>query len=251
MCRHVIHRAHAVHPPQAGGTEKAADFLREHYATALPLLGGVEAAAAQLANNSKGILGTVRTKQWAVDGKVVLLGDAAHAIVPFFGQGMNSGFEDTRDLVRLLDEHAPASGGKRDYAAAFSAFEAERRPNADAIADMALENYTEMQASTADALFRLAKATENALENSKLGSRFRSRYAMVCYGGAGNVTYSAAQKLGRVQWEIVRELAAGVSSVDAAAEELDLARAEALLDQKLAPLQAELGVDLSTVSHGG
>ena len=74
---------------------------------------------------------------------------------------------------------------------------------------------------------------------------------MVCYGGAGNVTYSAAQKLGRVQWEIVRELAAGVSSVDAAAKELDLARAEALLDQKLAPLQAELGVDLSTVSHGG
>lgn len=72
---------------------------------------------------------------------------------------------------------------------------------------------------------------------------------MVCYGGAGNVSYSAAQKLGAVQWEIVSLLAEGVSSAEAAASEIDLERAAALLDEKLAPLQRELAVDLSTVTH--
>ena len=169
--------------------------------------------------------------------KVALIGDAAHAIVPFFGQGMNSGFEDARDLLDILSKHAPAGSASKDYAAAFAAYEAARKPNANAIADMALENYTEMQSSTADPRFRVCKAVENALENSALGVRFRSRYAMVCYGGLGGVTYAAAQALGRVQWEIVCELAEGVESADEAAEKLDVARAEQLLDEKLAPMQ--------------
>ena len=93
---------------------------------------------------------------------------------------MNCGFEDVHELVRLLDEHAaPAVASPAGYAAAFAAFEAARKPNADAIADMALENYVEMQSSTAEPQFRLCKAVENALENSPLGARFRSRYAMV------------------------------------------------------------------------
>ena len=62
--------------------------------------------------------------------------------------------------------------------------QAARKPNATAIAEMALENYVEMRASTADPTFRLRKAVENALENSELGSRFRSRCAMACDGGA-------------------------------------------------------------------
>ena len=78
-----------------------------------------------------------------------------------------------------LEAHAPANAPAKDYAAAFAAFEAARKPNANAIADMALENYVEMQSSTADPQFRLCKAVENALENSPLGARFRSRYAMV------------------------------------------------------------------------
>ena len=142
---------------EAGGEAAAAAFLTQHYATALPLLGGVDAAAAQLVKNARGILGTVRTSSWAVGGKVCLLGDAAHAIVPFFGQGMNAGFEDARDLTNLLLRHAPP-GGAKDYAAAFAEFGAARRVNTDAIADMALENYVEMRASTADPTFRLKKA---------------------------------------------------------------------------------------------
>ena len=74
---------------------------------------------------------------------------------------------------------------------------------------------------------------------------------MVCYGGGGKGGggYAAAQALGRVQWEINQELAAKVSAPEAAAAELDLDLAARLIDEKLAPLQAELGVDLTTVSH--
>ena len=109
-----------------------------------------------------------------------------------------------------------------------------------------------MMDRTGDPDFRKAKAVENALENSALGSRFRSRYAMVCYGGGrqpGGVQYDDALQLGKVQWDIVCELAAGLDDPENAAEHLDEAKAAALLDSKLAPLQAELGVDLSTISH--
>ena len=71
----------------------------------------------------------------------------------------------------------------------------------------------------------------------------------VCYGGAGNVSYSAAQKLGAVQWEIVSELAAAIPSVEAVDEALDMKAAARLLDEKLEPLKRELEVDLSTVAH--
>ncbi|KAH8056265.1 FAD binding protein [Aureococcus anophagefferens] len=204
-----------------GGVEAAEKFLEEAYGDALAHLGGAKRAAEQLVKNPRGILGTVRTKTWAFGGKLALVGDAAHAIVPFFGQGMNCGFED-------VDR------------------------NANAIADMALENYVEMMDRTGDPDFRKAKAVENALENSALGSRFRSRYAMVCYGGGrqpGGVQYDDALQLGKVQWDIVCELAAGLDDPENAAEHLDEAKAAALLDSKLAPLQAELGVDLSTISH--
>ena len=168
---------------------------------------------------------------------------------------MDSDAEDDGKLLQQEDDADPtkaevgAGAEKKDFRAAFAAYEAARKPNANAIADMALENYVEMMARTAEPLFRKRKAVENALENSALGGRFRSRYAMVCYGGAGNVTYRAAQQLGAVQWDIVCELSDSVSSAEAAAEELDLAAAERLLDEKLVPLQKELMVDLSTVSH--
>lgn len=232
--------------------EAAAAFLEREYADALPFLGGAEPAAKQLATNPRGLLGTVRTKRWTLGGKVALVGDAAHAIVPFFGQGMNSGFEDVDVLCALLAEHAPPGSGAAAYAAAFDEYERARKPNANAIADMALENYDEMMEQTADPVFRVRKAVENALENSALGAKFRSRYAMVCYGGGrakGGVQYAHAQALGAVQWAIVSELAEGLEDPDRAAAHLDLAKAAALLEAKLAPLQEKLGVDLATISH--
>ena len=235
-----------------GGVEAAEKFLEEAYGDALAHLGGAKRAAEQLVKNPRGILGTVRTKTWAFGGKLALVGDAAHAIVPFFGQGMNCGFEDVDVLCALLEAKAPPGSAAPDFAGAFAEYEAKRKKNANAIADMALENYVEMMDRTGDPDFRKAKAVENALENSALGSRFRSRYAMVCYGGGrqpGGVQYDDALQLGKVQWDIVCELAAGLDDPENAAEHLDEAKAAALLDSKLAPLQAELGVDLSTISH--
>jgi kynurenine 3-monooxygenase len=90
-----------------------------------------------------GQLGTVHSAPWHVGGRVLLLGDAAHAIFPFHGQGMNAAFEDCLVFDELLEEHA-----EREQL--FDDFERRRRPNAEAIAQMSLENYEEMRATVLD-----------------------------------------------------------------------------------------------------
>ncbi len=119
--------------------------------------------------NPNGLLGTVRTSQWNVKGRVLLLGDSAHAIVPFFGQGMNCGFEDVYEMCRLLEENDQCVGGRlsnlaptlqeavlpngglgpteaqqTSWSTVFDSFFKNRKPNADAIANMALENFEEV-----------------------------------------------------------------------------------------------------------
>jgi len=117
-------------------------------------------------------LGTVYTKGWHLDGDVLLLGDAAHAIVPFHGQGMNCAFEDCAELMRLMDEH-------HGWAGLFEAFEHARKPNTDAIAQMALENYIEMREAVLDPEYRKKKAEAEALE--KKDPNFIPRYSMVMF----------------------------------------------------------------------
>ena len=237
----------------AASRETAAAFFNQHYADAVPLIGGMERAVDQMVNNPEGVLGTVRTEKWHHGGKICLVGDASHAIVPFFGQGMNSGFEDVRVMAAALAEHAPPQRASRDtFAAAFKAFDAERRPNCNAIADMALENYIEMRDRVGDKHFLLLKKVEHLLE-AKFPTEFRSRYSMVCYGGAGNVTYANAQRLGAVQWELVAQLAQGVAD-DTQGEEaleavIDMQEAKKLIAERVTPLVKELKMDLSTVSH--
>jgi kynurenine 3-monooxygenase len=85
--------------------DKVIDFMRKYYPDAIPLLGGEKAMAASFLSNHMGILGTVRTDNWHIGGNVLLLGDAAHAIVPFFGQGCNCGFEDCLYFDKFLREH--------------------------------------------------------------------------------------------------------------------------------------------------
>jgi kynurenine 3-monooxygenase len=196
-------------------------------------------------------LSTVHCDKWHVAGKVLIMGDASHGIVPFFGQGTNSGFEDCYVLSQLLDSAsgfaAPnAIDLERQYAQVFGYFELKRKLNCDAIAAMAIDNYFEMMARVGDATFLLKKAIENRIENA-MPRKYRSRYAMVCYGGLGNVSYFAAQQLGEVQSSILDELAAD-PAVRCAAD-VSLARAEALIDARLGPLVRELGVRLETVSH--
>ena len=79
----------------------APHILSPLFSQALPLIGGTERAIEQMLTNPNGLLGTVRAEAWAHRGRVLLLGDAAHAIVPFFGQGMNCGFEDIFHITRV------------------------------------------------------------------------------------------------------------------------------------------------------
>ena len=136
--------------------ERVRDLFRRQFPDATPLIPDLERS---FLASPCGKLGTVRCRPWYLEGRALLLGDAAHAIVPFFGQGMNSGFEDCEVVARLLDEH-----GDDDLAAVFERVERERKPNTEAIADMALENFVEMRESVGEDRFLLRKQVEYRLE---------------------------------------------------------------------------------------
>lgn len=115
------------------------------------------------AANPTGAMVTIKCSPWYVEGRAMLLGDAAHAIVPFFGQGINCGFEDCTYLVGLLDQHGA------DWKRVFAEFEKERKVNTDAIADMALENFTEMRDRVGDSRFLFRKKSSWRWKNAILG----------------------------------------------------------------------------------
>jgi kynurenine 3-monooxygenase len=141
--------------------------------------------AREFNEHPQGSLGTVYTRGWHLDGDVLLLGDAAHGIVPFHGQGMNCAFEDCAELMRLMDEHHHWTG-------LFEAFERERRPNTDAIAQMALENYQEMRETVLDEEYRRRKKEAEELE--RRDPNFIPRYSMVMFHP--EIPYSAALRKG-------------------------------------------------------
>lgn len=167
-----------------------------------------------------GRLGTVSCRPWSYLEKILLLGDAAHAIVPFHGQGMNAAFEDCAALDRLLAAHGA------DWATVFARFERERAENASAIAAMALENYREMRDEVRDPAFVLRSELAFELER-RYPNRFIPRYAMVMFHP--EISYAQARLRGRRQNEILNRLTAGLARVD----EVDFDRAAALVDSLL------------------
>ena len=140
-----------------------------------------------------GRLGTVHSEPWHVGGRVLLLGDAAHAIFPFHGQGMNAAFEDCLVFDDLLGEHA-------HWEALFEDFEQRRRPNAEAIALMSLENYAEMRATVMDASFKRQQELAFELEG-RFPDRFIRRYSMVMFHP--EIPYAEALRRGAVQAELI------------------------------------------------
>ena len=146
--------------------------------------------------NPTGAMVTIKCSPWHVAGRALLLGDAAHAIVPFFGQGINCGFEDCTYLLELLDQHGA------DWDRVFGEFEKARRVNTDAIADMAIDNFVEMRDRVADPRFLFRKKVELALE-AKYPQRFVPKYAMVTFH---RIPYATALNRGQVQERILAEL---------------------------------------------
>ncbi len=169
--------------------------------------------------NPTGHLETIRCAPWWFEDQALVLGDAAHAIVPFHGQGMNAAFEDCSAFDRCLD------GPDRPWNEVFAEFERRRRPNTNAIADMALENYVEMRSTVREPKFQLKKDLSFRLEERHPG-RFIPRYSMVMFH---TIPYAEAQRRGAIQEEILDELTGAASSVD----EVDLARADRLIADRL------------------
>ncbi|WP_124981743.1 FAD-dependent oxidoreductase [Nonlabens xiamenensis] len=136
-------------------------------------------------------LGTVRCSPWTAYNKTLLLGDASHAIVPFYGQGMNASFEDVSIFDQLLDKH-------EIWGELFQAFSKQRKPDADAIADLALDNFVEMRDSVAHPNFKTKRQIEMKLESAFAKAQYQSKYSLVTFPAPG-VGYREAMLQGRAQ----------------------------------------------------
>jgi kynurenine 3-monooxygenase len=200
----------------SGATAVTAFFGRE-FPDVVPFMPQL---AAEFASHPQGRLATVHAAPWHRGGQVLLLGDAAHAIVPFHGQGMNAAFEDCTVLDGLLE-------GGADWDKVFARFEAARRGNTEAIAQMALENYQEMRQAVRDADFVRRRGIAMALERAFPG-RFIPRYSMVMFHP--EIPYATALRRGDIQARILAELDRGEGVG------FDAAQAAALIAARLPPL---------------
>jgi kynurenine 3-monooxygenase len=194
-------------------------FFESRFPDAVPLMPQL---AENYFANPTGAMVTIKCSPWHVEGKALLLGDAVHAIVPFFGQGLNCGFEDCSCLVELLDQDGA------DWPRVFAKFENERKVNTDAIADMAIENFTEMRDRVADSRFLFRKRVELALEQ-RYPQLFVPKYAMVTFH---RIPYSVALARGAVQDRMLAELCESIDRV----EDLDWDKANRLISRDLTPL---------------
>jgi len=146
--------------------------------------------------NPVGTLGTIRCYPWQAFGKALIMGDAAHAIVPFYGQGMNASFEDVTVFDQILDKH------EGDWKRIFTTFQDTRQPDANAIADLAVDNFHEMRDHTANPIFIEKRQLEMQLEQTF--PDYYSKYSLVTFNE--NMSYSEAMKRGRRQDEILMNL---------------------------------------------
>ena len=181
------------------GAEAKALFLRD-FPDAVPLIPELEQ---DWEANPVGLLATLYLDRWHLGGQAVLLGDAAHAMVPFHGQGMNCAFEDCVALADAMDREA-------SLAQAFAAFEQERKPNAAAIQAMALENYIEMRDRVDDPDFLLQRELEQALQQ-RHPQRFVPHYSMVTFM---RIPYALALQRSEVQRQILVQATHGRDTLD-------------------------------------
>jgi kynurenine 3-monooxygenase len=196
------------------------EFLAHNFPDARELMPN---ALAEFSAHPVGFLGTVAAHPWHAQGQAALIGDAAHAMVPFHGQGMNCCFEDCIEFEACAARHA-------SWETVFAEFGAARKPNTDAIAAMALENYMEMRESVADPKFQLQQALSLELER-RFPRRFIPRYSMVMFHH--EIPYLTAQRRGAAQTEILSDLTRGAVTD---LSEVDFQRAEFEINSRLPPL---------------
>ncbi len=193
-------------------------YFKTNYPDTIPLMPDF---IKDYASNPQGFLGTVRMKPWVYGDQIALLGDSAHAMVPFFGQGMNSGFSDVQFLLDQMTSHPD------DYQTIFKNYNSIQKSAGDAISDMARENFVEMCDKVGDEKFLLRKKVEHRLEIT-FPEHFRSRYGLVTYT---LVPYHLVKEVGSIQDEVLDELCSGIKSPD----ELDVELARELISKKITP----------------
>lgn len=174
--------------------EKVKEFFEKTFPDAVPLMPGY---VNEFFNNPTSSLVTVKCFPWIRDDKFALIGDAAHAIVPFFGQGMNCGFEDCRILDELIEQNGD------DWHTILDQYQTLRKPDGDAIADLAINNFTEMRDKTADPKFLLQKKIEARL-HEKYPDKWIPAYSQVTF--SPHIRYSEALQRGQRQEAIMQEV---------------------------------------------
>ena len=177
-------------------SEKVNEYFTKEFPDALALMPRL---VEEFFENPTGPLGTIKCAPWSCYGKSLILGDAAHAIVPFYGQGMNASFED----VVVFDEVLDMANGDSDWSDIFKQYEATRKKDTDAIADLAVDNFHEMKEHTASPLFQKKRKLEIAFETA-FPKQYYSKYSLVTFNEA--ITYDEAMKKGRAQDKAILNL---------------------------------------------
>ena len=172
------------------------EFFKSEFSDAFTLM---PTLISDFKTNATASLVTVKCAPWVFDNKIGLIGDAAHAIVPFYGQGMNCGFEDCVVLNELIEKH------NDNWDIIFPEYEQLRKPDGDAIADLAIANFVEMRDKTADPKFILQKKIE-AKFSQHYPDKWIPLYSMVTY--SPHIRYSTALKEGQKQQKIMDEIMA-------------------------------------------
>ena len=177
--------------------EKITAFFEKEFPDALALIPNIKK---EFINNPTGPLGTVKCSPWSYQNKTLLTGDSSHAIVPFYGQGMNASFED----VFVLDEILNQDLG--DWKSVFKAYQKTRKKDTDAIADLAIDNFHEMKDHVANPLFKEKRKIEMDLEKT-FPSQYSSKYSLVTFNE--QIGYNEAMKRGRAQDKALLNMIAG------------------------------------------
>lgn len=183
--------------------EMVTEFFQKEFPDALELMPNL---VEDFFDNPTAPLGTVKCSPWHYKGNTLLMGDSAHAIVPFYGQGMNASFEDVVEFDAVLDQH------EGDWETIFSAYEKTRKKDTDAIADLAIDNFHEMKDHVGQAIFQEKRKIEMALER-EFPDDYSSKYSLVTFNE--HIGYREAMLKGRAQDKaILNMLADGVISTD-------------------------------------
>jgi kynurenine 3-monooxygenase len=212
-----------------GAEEEIESFFRHQFPDAAALMPNL---IEEFFDNPTGTMVTIKCSPWHVGGGVLLLGDAAHAIVPFFGQGMNCAFEDCTNLNEAISRMSKRTGtlvfSTGTWRELFREYERMRKVDTDAIADLAVENFVEMRDHVARPDFQLRKKVERLLEQ-RFPERFVPKYSMVTFR---RLPYSVAMARGKIQDRVLNELCSGLTDP----REVDWEKARELIKRSLGPL---------------